>query len=492
MVFWGGAAGTTLSFRGRWLSGFPALLAGLRRGKGTAWRLRLLPAFVLILFVASCLFAGQRHTVLSTEKWMWIGTRVHNFSYSSVAWRRGSLWKSGHLVKSVAYSPPLPNPGSSGRLQKGHGRHASACISELSLSDLCSSVGLASLLLATLEHLDVCARLGLKPIVRWTDCVGACSSSSSLIGKNYWLRYFYAVSDLPHEWTEAERVFPEGALCLGEPLSISSSSLVSSTSAYARAELGMTAQNGSVFLIRGDSKVDRERRSRFNLLLSKFVNIRPELQLVADHFGQLQNVLGIHVRGTDQAFVTGPGRSPPLSIWIKSTETLLAHLSAKHKPSEQIVVAADSEEAVEEFRQHFGDGRILALRDPDFVQRAKRHNDFHWSSGMQVAGDRLGNGVLIDMQLLSRCRWLLTAPSPSAVATAAAYFNPDLVVHSIAASSLGIVSGLENDDNVDGMQDTAECFQRNKQYSGCSKLRSVLSYAALPQQPLVNIIKPFI
>ena len=45
------------------------------------------------------------------------------------------------------------------------------CVSELSLSESCSSVGIAALILQTLEHVSLCERLGLEPVISWSQCV---------------------------------------------------------------------------------------------------------------------------------------------------------------------------------------------------------------------------------------------------------------------------------------------------------------------------------
>ena len=95
---------------------------------------------------------------------------------------------------------------------------APLCVSELSLSESCSSVGIASLTLQTLEHVSLCQRMGLQPVVAWWQCVH-CGPAS---GANHAAAFFdlkqghVLASGTGTAWAAAQGG-GGGFICLGDP-----------------------------------------------------------------------------------------------------------------------------------------------------------------------------------------------------------------------------------------------------------------------------------
>ena len=160
-------------------------------------------------------------------------------------------------------------------------------------------------------------------------------------------------------------------------------------------------------------------------LIKKYVKVRPEISREVDRFYKekmaSKRVLGVHVRGTDrlvgekfkkyfdksQGFSEGKRPQDYFPYVDKYLECY---------PDCNIFIATDQKQFIKEFRDKYA-SRVI------FTSASRSDS----SEAVFVAdrrSDKIGEEVLIDCLLLSRCDFLLSGLS--AVSEAALYFNPAL------------------------------------------------------------------
>lgn len=165
-------------------------------------------------------------------------------------------------------------------------------------------------------------------------------------------------------------------------------------------------------------KFNRRWRSRYHELYQKFVTLRPFLSERADSIFRTRMsdrfCVGVHYRNPRHSHEC-PWQIPSPEIFIARAKQLLP----AGRPA-AVVLASDYEPAVEAFRAAFGDALII---QPEVVRAASSSQDqmHHLHANWSLT---LGEQVLVDCLLLSKCDVLLHVVSN--VATAAAYINPKL------------------------------------------------------------------
>jgi hypothetical protein len=167
-------------------------------------------------------------------------------------------------------------------------------------------------------------------------------------------------------------------------------------------------------------------------LMKRYVHVRPEILEKADATiprGVSQNILGVHVRGTDLRRPAYPQHPIP-DVVIAYLQKAKA-LDRRHDFS-AIFLATDERETVDLFRKEFAE-RLLTIdahRTDDSTTITK---DYSWLFANKRKHHRymLGMEVLLDVLLLARCAHLICGMSN--ISYAAIYFSTDdQHVHPIA------------------------------------------------------------
>ncbi len=160
-------------------------------------------------------------------------------------------------------------------------------------------------------------------------------------------------------------------------------------------------------------------RQKAQRVIGSRIRVKPQILAKVDGFAAQyfadDKTLGIHMRGSDKGSAHA---RPELMRIVKPSEyfpAIDAYIS-KHD-SCRIFVATDQQQFLEQMVERYGD-RIVSRR----ATRTTGHrNPFEKKT---ASGAQLGEEVLIDCLLLSRCSFLLKCTS--AVGEFAMYFNPDL------------------------------------------------------------------
>ena len=160
-------------------------------------------------------------------------------------------------------------------------------------------------------------------------------------------------------------------------------------------------------------------RARARDLVDAHIRIKPHIErtvssFVSDSF-RGRPVLGVHMRGTDK----GAAHSPPHLMRIVQPDEYFPHIDAYIEANANclIFVATDQRQFLDELGARYQD-RVISY---DSIRASGWRNPFEKPSGK---GYKLGEDVLIDALLLSRCDFLLKCTS--AVGEYAMYFNRDL------------------------------------------------------------------
>jgi len=244
-----------------------------------------------------------------------------------------------------------------------------------------------------LIHLDF--YLGKNGVTAaWVDWSGQRANEDFYFGRpaveNVWLHYFEPLNfpELPSTRLEAEEHLITGPRQLGSKL------------AYVT------------------YKLNRRWRYRYHELYQEYVTLRPFLSERASLIFQSRMAgrfcVGVHYRN--------PHHSHECLRQIPQPEVFVAR-AKKLLPAGRrvaVVLASDYEPAVDAFRAAFGEALIIqpdVVRAASFAQDQVHHLPANWSL-------TLGEQVMVDCLLLSKCDVLLHVVSN--VASAAAYFNPNL------------------------------------------------------------------
>ncbi len=185
------------------------------------------------------------------------------------------------------------------------------------------------------------------------------------------------------------------------------------------------APNGSGITLRYDNCKNytgsKEMRAQVHAIIKKYIKIKPSIMQKVESFyrdnmeGKI--TLGIHIRGTDKKTEVTPVNHD--IIFAKANEL------ASKIPNVQFLVATD-EAAILAKAERSLQGRVIYYN----ATRSKNGKPLHerekrWKlvdHGVPIA--QLGEDVLIEVQLLSRCSFFLHTCSN--VSSAVLFFNPEL------------------------------------------------------------------
>jgi hypothetical protein len=157
-------------------------------------------------------------------------------------------------------------------------------------------------------------------------------------------------------------------------------------------------------------------RTAYGRAFAAHVHVREELRRRVDELwgevGGSSRSVGVHFRHSGHSHEC-PREIPSIDVVIDRTRRQL-----RGDSSAVVVLATDVREAVDSFRDAFGD-RLLV--QPDVARAPAADTQYDWGLPPCVA---LGEQALIDALLLARCEVLLHTTSN--LATAVGYMNPRL------------------------------------------------------------------
>jgi hypothetical protein len=175
-------------------------------------------------------------------------------------------------------------------------------------------------------------------------------------------------------------------------------------------------------------RMSRRRRRTLHRVIRDGIRLRPEITSRVESFYEAKlggrEVLGVHIRGrerSDERAVWVKGGILPLAVYLAEIDRYLdGHSSAS------IFCASDSEPAVDALAERYG-SRLLRCEDVTRLAADKEASGqgLHLLDPERAHKGRLGEDVLVESLLLSRCDHLIH--DPSNVSLAATLFNPDLL-----------------------------------------------------------------
>jgi hypothetical protein len=139
----------------------------------------------------------------------------------------------------------------------------------------------------------------------------------------------------------------------------------------------------------------------------------------ADAFGDMNNALGLHYRGTDKN--TDSLQTNPVSH--DDFLCLVDDFIGSHRDIDTIFVASDEYSIKQSIKENYKDKRVIGTGGAEFWKSKIKTNTF-------VKGDH----AVLDCLLLSKCKYLIK--NQSALSGFAKVFNPKLQAYRISASKL--------------------------------------------------------
>ena len=234
--------------------------------------------------------------------------------------------------------------------------------------------GLFSNFRGTVAAFYECDKLGLTPLVEWTNSI----YKDVRYGNNVWDYYF-------------------------EPICVDSLNKIN------------MEQNR-------EWKRESFTRERMSSMIKKYVIVKPHIKKKIDSFWEdnfsNNNVLGVHLRLTDKLNCTAHGE--PISGLPVQLDYYIKHIHKylNKENNSKIFLATDSLDGLDRLKHEFGDS--LVYRED--VIRSSGYKSVHHD----LVGDnyKKGEDVLIDCLLLSKSNFLFKGIS--CVALAALFFNDNL------------------------------------------------------------------
>ena len=182
-------------------------------------------------------------------------------------------------------------------------------------------------------------------------------------------------------------------------------------SSWEYADLSMTGLHAYQMYKRGSGW-----RQDYGRAYAAHVRVREELRRRVEELwhdgGVAGRAIGVHFRHPEHSHEC-PRQIPTVDVFIEWTKRLL-----RREPGASVVLATDVREAVDSFKDAFGE-RLLV--QPDVARAPVGATQYDWGAPPGIA---LGEQTLVDALLLARCDVLLHTTSN--IATAVGYMNPEL------------------------------------------------------------------
>lgn len=165
-------------------------------------------------------------------------------------------------------------------------------------------------------------------------------------------------------------------------------------------------------------------RPVINSLIKKHIRVRARLATEVEGFARREfdgaRVLGLHLRGLEQTLTPVGHLARPLDVFDRYLHFADRYLAAY--PDARIFAATDSESLRARLLSKYGE-RIID-RSTTRLAPSQERIGLHYLDDSHTDKSKLGDDVLIDALLLSRCDYFIHGMSN--VAFAALHFNPSL------------------------------------------------------------------
>jgi hypothetical protein len=286
-----------------------------------------------------------------------------------------------------------------------------------------SSLGLSAEILWAINHIEYCIATDKTPVIYWGPAFAYYSPQGYNNSLNGWEYYFEPISELPYESQDELRteyyytrnnnftaIRPYHELIQQKHL----------LSTQEQMSLVPLADHEEQYLRYG-SGIDRPAQNHLyskdfrywvkKNIIDNYIRIKPNIREKIDTFYQnnLHNkiTIGLHLRGTHLF-----GEVLPVDIaYLFQEANKYAHLNC------QFLIATDQLPLLQEAKKHL-QGPVIYYDCPRF-----NHTTSPWAESDKL-DPRLGEDVLIEIALLSRCDHLIH--TLSLVSNLALYLNPEL------------------------------------------------------------------
>lgn len=177
------------------------------------------------------------------------------------------------------------------------------------------------------------------------------------------------------------------------------------------------------------TRCDQETRNKAHRMISTYIRFKPQVQKKVDDFYQ-QNMagkrnIGIHLRGTDRGnFKTRQSNEFPLvqDMALKALECA--------DENTQFYIATDEQSLFDAILPYLVNHTVIYYPCYRSMNGKPLHRDNHQDGFNAPSKAQLGEDVLVEALLLSKCDVLLH--STSSVSTGVLYFNPNIVNYDFA------------------------------------------------------------
>ena len=168
-----------------------------------------------------------------------------------------------------------------------------------------------------------------------------------------------------------------------------------------------------------DESSFKKHRRLVSYYIDKYIKINPMIQSKIDNFVDqhyTDDMIGIHVRGTDKKTESIIGQRPFVTI-----DDYLQHIkdALRTRPNATLFIASDNNEAIKQIFVNFKNNKKVVYNCTR-MQNYTSPTPVHLSS---FAGPKAGEEALIDCILLSRCNHIICTDSN--LSAAALYFNSE-------------------------------------------------------------------
>lgn len=283
-----------------------------------------------------------------------------------------------------------------------------------------SHAGFFSYVTFALNHIIYARSNAMEPVVQFAEWSqdGPNAFFDAAQGPNMWDYYFEPVGQFTYQQLECRLADEKDQLTREHVIRLTKDQL-RLLHAHDLDSVYTYPYGIQVPLFERQSDWYEQQRAKARPLVRDHIRVKAHIadivsSFVADNF-QGHPVLGIHMRGTDKGAAHSlPGlmRVIPPSEYFPYIDKYIAENEAC-----RIFVATDQKQFLNEVAARYGD-RVISY---DSIRASGWRNPFEKPAGM---GYKLGEDVLVDALLLSRCDFLLKCTS--AVGEYAMYFNDQL------------------------------------------------------------------
>lgn len=299
-----------------------------------------------------------------------------------------------------------------------------------------SHAGFFSYVTFALNHIIYAHRQAMEPVVHfgsWSHD-GPNAFFDAKRGANMWDYYFEPVGQYAYEEIEKRLADENDTLTSDDVVRLTKDQL-RLLHAHDLDSIYAYPYGIQIPLFEQQSDWYEQQRTKARDLVQTHIRVKPHIARIVSSFVdanfRARPVLGVHMRGTDK----GAAHSPPHLMRIVQPFEYFPHIDEYIDANGDclIFVATDQRQFLDRMRARYKD-RVISY---DSIRASGWRNPFEKPAG---EGYKLGEDVLIDALLLSRCDFLLKCTS--AVGEYAMYFNRHLKCIDLNLHG-GPLSGIE-------------------------------------------------